>query len=118
MTSTENPTTTVAYNGQAQVTGITDPRNETTVMAYDANGDLTSVTDPLSHATTFTYDALREGTPRGERPGSGLLFAVERRRPHAAERGHPACCWRSAAIGGRRLCGQARRRADVVAVFI
>lgn len=62
VTTTQNRTTTLAYNTSGKLETITDPRSKVTTLAYNTNGDLTTATDPLSHATTFGYDTMGRRT--------------------------------------------------------
>ena len=50
-------TTTYAYDGNNNVTSVTDPLSRVTINYYDALNRLSSITDPANGSTTFTYDA-------------------------------------------------------------
>ena len=47
---------TYEYNGNNQVTKITDPENTVTYMAYDGNGNVTSIVNEEGEASYFTYN--------------------------------------------------------------
>jgi len=49
-------TTTLAYNGDGQVTSLTDPVGNSTSTTYDGDGNVTQVSDPLSEVTKTAYD--------------------------------------------------------------
>jgi RHS repeat-associated protein len=62
LSATQNRTTSITYNGQGKLGGITDPRGKTTTLTYNSAGDLTSVTDSLTHATSFGYESMGRRT--------------------------------------------------------
>jgi RHS repeat-associated protein len=58
LTSTQNRTTSIAYNALGLPETLTDARGKATTLGYNGSGQLTTVTDPLGHETLFGYDAM------------------------------------------------------------
>ncbi len=49
-------TTVYTYDGEGNLTSVTNPENETWVYGYDEQSNLVTQTDPLAHTTHFGFD--------------------------------------------------------------
>ncbi len=54
---TEARSTTLAYDAQGYIAGITDALGQTTSYSYDSVGRMLSQTLPTGHRSSYTYDA-------------------------------------------------------------
>lgn len=69
--TSDQSTKTIAYDGKANPTTVTDGRGHDWTYTYDAAGNRLSASDPLGHTTSWTYDAHRNVLT--ETKPSGLL---------------------------------------------
>ncbi len=96
LTSTDAGTVTFHYDGQGNLSSVTDPEGTTgfvydprgllseihppaggaTIFRYDGNGTLVSVTNPLGGTTTYTLDGL--GRLTGRLDPANLVESIER----------------------------------------
>ncbi len=77
-----NHPTTLSYYSTGLIQSITDAQNNTTSYAYDGRGNRTGVIDPINgsaHPTTFTYDILNRLTGITYPDGTSGSFAYDYR---------------------------------------
>lgn len=101
--------TTYEYDGNGNVTKLTDPRNNISQFSYDSYGRLTqeqlppqtdakttsytydsagnklTITDPLNHVTTYEYDALNHMTKQTDATNNVTSYTYDQNGNKATE---------------------------------
>ncbi|MBV9695015.1 MAG: RHS repeat protein [Alphaproteobacteria bacterium] len=65
------PSYVYTYNGTGDLKSVTDPYSNLTKYAYDPNDNLSKITDTFGNTTTFTYDANNHVLTKTYAAGNG-----------------------------------------------